>query len=179
MKHFTIAIDGPGGAGKSSVADHVAKELSVPHLDTGAMYRAFGYQAIAEGLDARNEADMDTLAARAQMDVRFDGGRQYTLVNGQDVTDKIRTPEVSMAASDCAVFGSVRQLMVRLHAANCQPPIHHFRWAGYWHTGIARRDTENFSDGIAGSAGAAPLSGIIRSRRPAGLSGCAQRCNHP
>lgn len=114
MKHFTIAIDGPGGAGKSSVADHVAKELSVPHLDTGAMYRAFGYQAIAEGLDARNEADMDTLAARAQMDVRFDGGKQYTLVNGQDVTDKIRTPEVSMAASDCAVFGSVRRLMVRL-----------------------------------------------------------------
>ena len=85
MKHFTIAIDGPGGAGKSTVADHLAAQLGVPHLDTGAMYRAFGFQALQEQLDPRDPAQMAELATRIRMEVRFENGRQHTLVNGVDV----------------------------------------------------------------------------------------------
>jgi len=114
LKHFTIAIDGPGGAGKSTVADHLAAQLGVPHLDTGAMYRAFGYQALQEQLDPRDPEQMAELATRIRMDVRFENGRQHTLVNGVDVTDRIRTPEISMAASDCGTHAEVRRLMVAM-----------------------------------------------------------------
>ena len=114
MKHFTIAIDGPGGAGKSTVADHLAAQLGVPHLDTGAMYRAFGFQALQEQLDPRDPAQMAELATRIRMEVRFENGRQHTLVNGVDVTDRIRTPEISMAASDCGTHAEVRRLMVAM-----------------------------------------------------------------
>lgn len=114
MKHFTIAMDGPGGAGKSTVADNLAAKLGVPHLDTGAMYRAFAWQALAEGLDRKDEAAMTALAERVKIDVTFAQGKQRTGVNGRDVTDLIRTPEISAAASDCATLGAVRRLMVRL-----------------------------------------------------------------
>jgi len=114
LEHFTIAIDGPGGAGKSTVADNLAKKLAVPHLDTGAMYRAFGYQALREGLSASDPEAMEALAGRVAVDVRFIDGKQHTYVNGEDVTALIRTPEVGMAASDCGTLGAVRRLMVAM-----------------------------------------------------------------
>ncbi|MCE5343361.1 MAG: (d)CMP kinase [Eubacteriales bacterium] len=114
MKYFTIAIDGPGGAGKSTVADDLARRLKVPHLDTGAMYRAFAYQMFAEGLTVRDVQAVEALTRRVKIDVRFSQGKQITCVNGKDVTGLIRTPEISMAASDCATLGAVRKLMVAL-----------------------------------------------------------------
>lgn len=114
LKRFSIAIDGPGGAGKSTVAGQVAAALGVLHLDTGAMYRAFAYQAIREGVRMDDEPALAALADRVRIDVRFEGGRQRTSVNGEDVTDRIRTPETSMAASDCATHGEVRRRMVAL-----------------------------------------------------------------
>jgi CMP/dCMP kinase len=114
LKYFTIAIDGPGGAGKSTVADDLAIRLGVPHLDTGAMYRAFAYQMLAEGLTARDTQAVEALARRVRIDVRFALEKQITRVNGRDVTSLIRTPEISMAASDCATLGAVRALMVAL-----------------------------------------------------------------
>lgn len=112
MKHFTIAIDGPGGAGKSTVADGVAKRLNVLHLDTGAMYRAFALAALEAGVRRDDPAAVAALAARVRVDVRFAGGVQHTFVNGRDVTDSIRTPEMSRAASDYAVLAPVRKAMV-------------------------------------------------------------------
>jgi cytidylate kinase len=117
LQTFTIAIDGPGGAGKSTVADNLAKKLAVPHLDTGAMYRAFGYRALQEGLSASDPAAMAALAERIRMDVRFIDGRQHTYVNGEDVTGLIRTPEAGMAASDCGTLGPVRKRMVAMQQA--------------------------------------------------------------
>ena len=114
MEHFTIAIDGPGGAGKSTVAKNVAAKLNVLHLDTGAMYRAFAWQALSEGLSTRDAEALSALAGRITMDVRFEDGQQHTFVNGKDVNGLIRAPEISAAASDCATCGAVRSLMVRL-----------------------------------------------------------------
>lgn len=114
MKHFTIAIDGPGGAGKSTVADNVAAKLGVLHLDTGAMYRAFALQAFREGLTMCDETALRELTSRVKIDVTFVDGLQHTFVNGQDVTDLIRTPEISMGASDCATHSVVRRHMVAL-----------------------------------------------------------------
>ena len=114
LKHFTIAIDGPGGAGKSSVANHVAGKLNVLHLDTGAMYRAFAYQALQDGLNTRDAQALAALANKVQIDVRFIEGMQRTLVNGQDVTERIRTPQISMATSDCATHSEVRKRMVAM-----------------------------------------------------------------
>ena len=114
MKHFTIAIDGPGGAGKSSVAANVAAKLGVLHLDTGAMYRAFAWQALREGLNTKDAEGLADLARRIKIGVTFQEGAQHTFVNGQDVTALIRTPEISMATSDCATQGAVRSLMVRM-----------------------------------------------------------------
>ena len=117
MKHFTIAIDGPGGAGKSTVAHNVAAKLGVLHLDTGAMYRAFACQALAEGIDTRDAEALVALAERVRISVTFDRGEQRTFVNGQDVTHRLRTPQISMATSDVATVAGVRAYMVRLQQA--------------------------------------------------------------
>lgn len=114
LKHFTIAIDGPGGAGKSTVAGNVAKRLSVLHLDTGAMYRAFALAALAAGVPRDDTAAAEALANRLRIDVRFEDGAQHTFVDGEDVTLRIRTPEMSRAASDYAVLPPVRRHMVAL-----------------------------------------------------------------
>jgi len=114
LKHFTIAIDGPGGAGKSTVADNVAAKLGVLHLDTGAMYRAFALQALRDGLTQCDETALAELTKRIKIDITFVDGLQHTLVNGQDVTDHIRTPQISMGASDCATYSVVRRYMVAL-----------------------------------------------------------------
>jgi len=113
-RHFTIAIDGPGGAGKSTVADEIAKKLNILHLDTGAMYRAFAYQALLENIDPDDEPGLSALADRISIGIRFTGGKQQTLVNGTDVSGRIRTPEISFAASTCSKAGAVRRLMVRM-----------------------------------------------------------------
>lgn len=109
---YTIAIDGPVGAGKSSVADQVAQRLGVLHLDTGAMYRAFAYQAVRQHIDLADAVALENLTRQCMPDVRFQDGRQHTYIAGQDVTDLIRTPEVSMAASTVSKQGCVRQAMV-------------------------------------------------------------------
>ncbi len=115
--HLSIAIDGPSGAGKSTVADMLAARLGIAHLDTGAMYRAFAWQAIQEGLDTGDQEAMSQLAARCAVEVRFQEGKQRTLINGKDVTELIRTAEISMAASNCSQFAPVRSWMVRMQQA--------------------------------------------------------------
>lgn len=114
MKHVTIAIDGPGGAGKSSVAGNIAKQLNILHLDTGAMYRAFALTALESGISLSDTQAVNTLVRRIKIKVRFEYGVQRTYVNGNDVSGLIRTPEVSKAASDVATLLPVRKLMVSL-----------------------------------------------------------------
>lgn len=110
---FTVALDGPVGAGKSSVADGVAQGLGVLHLDTGAMYRAFAWLALREGVGLEDETALEALTRRAMPDVDFVDGRQRTAIDGQDVTELIRTPAISMAASTVSKAKVVRAAMVQ------------------------------------------------------------------
>ena len=110
---MNIAIDGPVGAGKSSIADRVAARLNILHLDTGAMYRAVGLQALRTGTDMADEAAVATLAEGIDVQVRYEDGAQRTLLFGEDVSELIRTGEVSAAASAVSRWPAVRRRMVR------------------------------------------------------------------
>ena len=110
---LTIALDGPVGAGKSSVADGVAQKLGILHLDTGAMYRAFAWKALQEGVSLEDEAALKALTEASLPEVRYENGGQHTYMDGQDVTGLIRTPEVSMAASTVSKVAVVRRAMVQ------------------------------------------------------------------
>ena len=112
---LTIAIDGPVGAGKSTVSDAVALRLGILHLDTGAMYRAIGLAALRAGIDPMTESDVCRLceSGKAQVDVRYENGTQRTLLNGEDVSGAIRTQEVGSAASAVSRYVPVRRMLVR------------------------------------------------------------------
>lgn len=111
-KHFTIAIDGPAGAGKSSVAQLVAAELGAIYLDTGAMYRSVGLYMLRNGVDPK---DSETVAARAheaKVDIRYVNGSQHVYLLGEDVSEAIREHEVSAAASGVSAVPLVREILV-------------------------------------------------------------------
>ena len=112
-KPFSIAIDGPAGAGKSTVAKAVAAELNAMYLDTGAMYRAFGLYMLRRGANKDKSA---IIAAVDDVDitVEFIDGAQHIFLGGEDVSDAIREPEVSMAASEVSTVPEVRERMVAL-----------------------------------------------------------------
>lgn len=111
---LNIAMDGPVGAGKSSIARAVAERLGILHLDTGAMYRAVGLSALRAGVDLQDEAAVTAHARAIDVSVAHSGNGQRTIVNGEDLTDFIRTPEVSMAASTVARYPGIRREMVRI-----------------------------------------------------------------
>ena len=111
---LNIAIDGPVSAGKSSVSDAVARRLGILHLDTGAMYRALGLAALRAGIEPGDEAKVVDLCRKLKITVRHEADGQHTMVEGEDVTGMIRTPEVSMAASTVSRYAEVRKEMVRI-----------------------------------------------------------------
>ena len=113
QKIFSIAIDGPAGAGKSTVARAAAEALGAMYLDTGAMYRTVGLHFLRENL----LEDRDEIARRVDgvnVQVKFMDGEQHMLLEGEDVTEAIRTPEASMAASAVGAVSEVRAYLVRL-----------------------------------------------------------------
>ena len=105
-----IAVDGPAGAGKSTVSKIVARKLAYTYIDTGAMYRAVGLKVLLNG---GNFADDSIVAAARDVDIKLDAAGKVFL-DGSDVTKKIRTPEVSRAASDVAKVGFVRTKLTQL-----------------------------------------------------------------
>jgi len=114
QKKFSIAIDGPAGAGKSTVAKALARELGAMYLDTGAMYRAFGLAMLRAGVDVNS---MSAVAARADdvdITVEYVDGAQHIYLAGEDVTTAIREPAVSGAASSVSAVPEVRARMVAL-----------------------------------------------------------------
>ena len=110
---FSIAIDGPAGAGKSTIARAVADRLGAMYLDTGAMYRAVGLYFMRKGLDEDAKAVAEGVGA-VQVAVKPENGKQRMYLNGEDVTEAIRTPEASLAASHVAAVPEVRAQMVAL-----------------------------------------------------------------
>ncbi len=111
---LSIALDGPVGAGKSTVADEVARRLGILHLDTGAMYRAVGLTVLRRGVDVQDEAAVTALCDTLAITVFCEDDGQRTLVDGEDVTPFLRTEDVSMAASTVAKYAGVRRAMVAL-----------------------------------------------------------------
>lgn len=111
-KHFTIAIDGPAGAGKSSVAKAAAKELGAIYLDTGAMYRAVGLYMLRNGVDPKDSETVAACAHEAKVDIRYVDGSQHVYLVGEDVSAAIRENEVSAAASGVSAVPLVRQILV-------------------------------------------------------------------
>ncbi len=111
---MNIAIDGPAGAGKSTIAKILAARLGILYLDTGAMYRAVGYKAIKSGVSVSDLAAVENMLKNTTVDVKVEDGVQHVYLDGKDVSGVIRTPEVSRAASDISALPPVRHAMVDL-----------------------------------------------------------------
>lgn len=112
---INIAIDGPAGAGKSTIAKQIAKQLGYIYIDTGAMYRAVALYAVRNAIDTKNndgilEKELDKIS----IDIKYVNSTQLIFLNGEDVSSLIRTPQVSVAASDVATCKCVRDKLVFL-----------------------------------------------------------------
>ena len=115
MKYISVAVDGPAGAGKSSVSKAVAKSLGYTYIDTGAMYRAVALFAINNGIDAKNETEkLVSHLNEVEIDIKYtDDGQQIYLL-GENVSKRIREEDVSVGASNVAVIPEVRKKLVEL-----------------------------------------------------------------
>ena len=113
MKKLVVAIDGPAGAGKSTVAQLAAKELGYTYIDTGAMYRAVAWKVLQQGGKVTDEKILAVIPD-IDVDLSYENGKTSVRVDGQDVTGEIRTPEVSHIVSQVAALGPVREKMVDL-----------------------------------------------------------------
>lgn len=113
-KHIQIAIDGPSGAGKSTMAKIVAKKLGIMYLDTGAMYRAVALKAIKSGIDTKDGDALAEMVKDIDLRIVYENGAQKVLLDGEDVTEEIRTPAVTVGSSNVAVNPAVREKMVEL-----------------------------------------------------------------
>lgn len=111
---LNIALDGPCGGGKSTVADILAQKLDILHLDTGAMYRACALCAIKREVDCLDEEAVSGFINDIDIEIRYQNGRQITMLDGEDVSEKIRANEVSMMSSDISSLKCVREKMVEM-----------------------------------------------------------------
>lgn len=111
---INIAIDGPAGAGKSTVAKGVAAKLGYIYVDTGALYRAIGVYALRQGVDTKDGDGVSALLPEINVELKFIDGVQHVFLNGEDVSAEIRTPDASMAASNVSAIPSVRSFLFDL-----------------------------------------------------------------
>lgn len=114
MSFINIAIDGPAGAGKSTISKTVAKELSYAYIDTGAMFRAVALFAIRNGADTEDGNAVAPLLENIDIDIKAGECGNIIILNGEDVSGLIRTPEVSMGASNVGKISEVRQKLLQL-----------------------------------------------------------------
>ncbi len=111
-KKFSIALDGPSGSGKSTIAKSLSSKLNILYLDTGAMYRATAIKALKLGIDTFDEIGVKTFIDDIDLEIKYIDGAQHTFLDGADVSEKIREPHVSMAASNISSLKCVRLKMV-------------------------------------------------------------------
>lgn len=120
MARICIAIDGPAGAGKSTVAKSISRQLGIIYLDTGAMYRTVALKALRTGIDTKDAERLTELVGSIDIRIEYIGNEQRLFLDGEDVTAMIRTPEVSIGASDVSAVPAVRLKMVELQRAIAQ-----------------------------------------------------------
>ncbi len=111
---YAIAIDGPAGAGKSTIAKFLAKELELIYVDTGALYRAIGYYMVNNGIAIDDDAAVVAALDGVRVSLAHVDGVQRVFVNDEDVSDRIRTPQISMAASRVSAIPAVRAFLLNL-----------------------------------------------------------------
>ena len=114
MKHFNIAIDGPAGAGKSTIARRAAGQLGFVYVDTGAMYRAMALYFLRKGINPADEEAVSRTCSEAEVPIRYQDGAQQVLLNGEDVSGQIRTEEVGKTASVVSAYMPVREKLTEL-----------------------------------------------------------------
>lgn len=107
-----IAIDGPSGSGKSTLAKAVAKELGIVYVDTGALYRTVGYHVYLNGKDPHSAEQVESLLPGINIELKYENGLQRVILNGEDLGDKIRIPEMSMYASAVSAIPAVRAFLL-------------------------------------------------------------------
>ena len=112
MKYVSVAVDGPAGSGKSTITKMVAKSLGFNYVDTGAMYRALTYNFLSNGLDELEEEKIKELLSKTEFRVKYVDGIQYVYINDVEVSDKIRTAEVSKFTSLFAKSPAVRDFLI-------------------------------------------------------------------
>ncbi len=107
-----IALDGPSGAGKSSLARAIAKKMHIVYVDTGALYRSIGLFTRNAGVDPKDAAAVEALLPEITLEMKFENGEQHIYLCGEDVGDRIRTPEISMYASAVSAIPAVRAFLL-------------------------------------------------------------------
>ncbi|WP_040196088.1 (d)CMP kinase [Candidatus Soleaferrea massiliensis] len=110
----SIAIDGPAGAGKSTIAKGVAKNIGFIYVDTGALYRSIGYFVQLNGKDPKDPEQVVPLLDGIKIELKYENGVQKVYLNGEDVSEKIRTPQLSMYASNVSAIPKVREFLFDL-----------------------------------------------------------------
>lgn len=114
-RHISVAIDGPSGAGKSTLSRVAATELGFVYVDTGAIYRTVAFHTLRRGVDPQDASAVERLLPEIRIAMEYDGeGLQRMYLNGEDLTDLIRTQEISMAASKVSVHPAVRSFLLNM-----------------------------------------------------------------
>ena len=111
---ISVAIDGPAGAGKSTIAKTASKNLGYIYIDTGALYRSIGYFVVSNGGDIDNADSVISFLPKISAEIKFIDETQHVFINGEDVSDKIRTEEISKAASKVSAIPRVREFLLEL-----------------------------------------------------------------
>ena len=114
MSYFNIAVDGPAGAGKSTIAKAVAAKLGFIYVDTGAMYRAMALYFLRQGMGKEEEAAISAACGQVEITIRYEDGSQQVILNGENVSSQIRNEEVGNMASATSVYLPVREKLVQL-----------------------------------------------------------------
>lgn len=114
-QHFSVAVDGPGGAGKSTLAKAIAKELGILYVDTGAIYRTIGYAVFCRKIDPNDQEEVVAVLPQLRIEMRYESdGVQHMYLDGADVSKEIRLPEISMYASVCSAYAEVRAFLMEM-----------------------------------------------------------------
>ena len=143
---MNIAIDGPAGAGKSTIAKRLAKKLGFIYVDTGAMYRAMAYYFLQHNIDAKDENAIAAACPDVDVTITYENGEQQVLLNGENVNGVIRNEEVGNMASSTSVYPVVRKKASGTPASACKVCRCHHGWKRYWNVCSSGRTGQNLSD---------------------------------